>query len=114
MKPTARQVWRQLLDEAGEDEIQAVLSMTDEQVEAELAGHGFDVAKERAKGDKFLQDLASGALEEAMGLRDEKPPPPVAAIARPAPEPIGKTRRRPRTALVLLIAATAAAAAGGA
>jgi len=65
-KPTARQVWQQLLDEAGEEQIQAVLSLTPEQVDAELAGFGVDVSKERAKADQFLEDLASGALEARM------------------------------------------------
>lgn len=59
-RPTAAQVWRRLVDEAGEDEIEAVLSLSQEQVDAELAGAGFDLGAERAKADAFLEDLVSG------------------------------------------------------
>jgi hypothetical protein len=119
-KPTASQVWRQLVDEAGEDEIAAVLSMTQEQVDAELAGAGFDLAQERAKADRFLEDLASGALEaDAAKAEDARRalyavPSAVLAVAQLPPPERTERRRRPRTALVLLVAATAAAAAGGA
>lgn len=117
-KPTAAQVWRRLVDEAGEDQIAAVLSMSQEQVDAELAGAGFEIQNERAKADQFLEDLVSGALDESLGFRSETPDPErartsaVVAIARPQHKPEPWHRRRPRTALVLLIAATAAAAAG--
>jgi hypothetical protein len=99
-KPTASQVWQQLLDEAGEDEIASVLSLTPEQVEAELAGHGIDTAAERAKADRFLDDLTASAAS------------PLQAVLKPLPREITTPRRRPRTALVLLAAATTAAAAG--
>jgi hypothetical protein len=117
-RPTATQVWRRLVDEAGEDEIAAVLSMSQEQVDAELAGAGFDLGTERAKADAFLEELVSGALDGSLGFRSETPEvmqaptSAVVAIARPQPRPEPWHRRRPRTALVLLVAATAAAAAG--
>ncbi len=94
-KPTARQVWRQLVDEAGEDEIAAILSLTQEQVDAELAGvAGFDARKEQAAADAFLDDLASGALEAGMGLTaapahvpEEPPSSGVVAVAQPPEQP---------------------------
>jgi hypothetical protein len=123
-RPTARQVWRQLVDEAGEDEIAAILSLTQEQVDAELAGlPGFDAKKEQGAADRFLEDLASGALEASMGLgaaaptaTEEPPTSAVVAIAQPQQPPVlaRPPRRRPRTGMVLLFAAIAAAAAGGA
>ncbi|HEX8795118.1 MAG TPA: hypothetical protein VF765_29425 [Polyangiaceae bacterium] len=115
-KPTAREVWRQLVDEAGEDEIAAILSLTQDQVDAELAGvPGFDAKKEQAAADRFLEDLASGALEESMGLGSlEQPASAVVAIAQPQPRAVPERRRRPRTTMVLLFAAIAAAAAAGA
>src|SRR5271165_4122890 len=117
-KPTAAQVWRRLVDEAGEDQIAAVLSMSQEQVDAELAGAGFEVGAERAKADQFLEDFVSGALDESLGFRSEAadaeraPTSAVVAIAQPQHRHEPWRRRRPRTALVLLVAATAAAAAG--
>jgi hypothetical protein len=117
-KPTAAQVWRRLVDEAGEDQIAAVLSLTQEQVDAELAGAGFDLGTERAKADQFLEDLVSGALDESLGFHSEAPESEraptsaVVAIAQPQHRPEPPHRRRPRTTLVLLLAATAAAAAG--
>jgi hypothetical protein len=106
-KPTARQVWQQLLDEAGEDSIASVLAMTPEQVEAELAGLGTGAGEERAKADQFLEDLASGALETGSPARALRP------LEQQPPPKLSERRRRPRTALVLLAAATTAAAAGG-
>lgn len=103
-KPTPQQVWQQLLDEAGDDAIEAVLALTPEQVEAELAGAGFDVAEERAKAERFLEDLAAGGQTAAQAVE---------AVAPGPPAPLAARRRRPRTALVLLAAATTAAAAGG-
>jgi hypothetical protein len=103
-KPTPHQVWQQLLDEAGEDAIEAVLALTPEQVEAELAGAGLDVAEERGKAERFLEDLAAGGQTAAQAVE---------AVEPRLPLPLAARRRRPRTALVLLAAATAAAAAGG-
>ena len=118
-KPTAAQVWRQIVDEAGEDEIDAVLSLSQDQVDAELAGAGFDVKAEKAKAERFLEDLVSGALDESLGF-DAPPaaaaPAPASAtvtVARSPELPAPWHRRRPRTALALLTAATAAAAASG-
>jgi len=108
-RPTATQVWRRLVDEAGEDEIAAVLSLSQEQVDAELAGAGFDLQTERERADTFLEDLLSGALDESPSA---VPTSAVVAIARPQHRPEPWHRRRPRTALVLLVAATAAAAGG--
>ena len=71
-KPTATQVWRQLVDEAGEEQIAAVVGMTDEQVEAELVAEGADLEQERVNADRFLEDLASGALEARIGRNGEK------------------------------------------
>src|SRR3974390_1426267 len=109
-RPTAAQVWRQLVDEAGEDEITAGPGGSQEQVDAELAGAGLDLEAERAKADRFLEDLVRGVLDDGPG---PEPTSAVVAIAQPQQAPPRRwRRRRPRTALVLLLAATAAAAAG--
>lgn len=85
-KPTATQVWRRLVEEAGEDQIDAVLSMSQKQVDAELAIAGVDLGAERAKGETFLEDLVSGALDESLGLPpDGAPASGVVAIKRPKP-----------------------------
>jgi hypothetical protein len=115
-RPTAREVWRRLVDEAGEDQIAAVLSLTQEQVDAELSAvPGFDPKAEQLVADLFLEDLASGALEARMGLTpEEQPTSAVVAIAQPPARALADRQRRPRTAMVLLFAAVAAAAGGGA
>ncbi len=88
-RPTATQVWRRLVEEAGEDQIAAVLSMSQDQVDAELAGAGFDLGAERATADGFLEDLLSGALDESLGFptegraAEQAPTSAVVAIARP-------------------------------
>jgi hypothetical protein len=65
--PSAREVWRKLVAEAGEDEIELAASLPIEDVERELAAYGFDVAAERAKGEAFLAELAGEP--EASGQR---------------------------------------------
>ncbi len=54
------EVWRQLVDEAGEDEIERAASVSVAQAEQELTAAGFDVAAERAKAEALLRELESG------------------------------------------------------
>jgi hypothetical protein len=63
-------VWRQLLDEAGEDEVERAASVSVAQAEKELAEAGFDVAAERAKGAALIEDLEAGGH---AGERKEAP-----------------------------------------
>jgi hypothetical protein len=106
-KRKPQDLWKQLVDEASEEEIDRAASVSVEQAEAELAAAGFDVAAERAKAAAFLDALEHGAEEprepEVAGAEATAPgPPAVAAVAQVAP-PAG--RRRPRRAVVLLAAA---------
>ena len=55
--PTPEQLWEKLVQEAGEDEIEAACAESDEEVERYLAANGFDVEAERAKGEAFLAAL---------------------------------------------------------
>ena len=50
-------IWKQLVDEAGEDEIERAASVSVAQAGKELAAAGFDVRAERAKANAFLDDL---------------------------------------------------------
>jgi sirohydrochlorin ferrochelatase len=56
-KPDALEIWRQLVDEAGEDEIDRAASVTVAQAEKDLADAGFDVAAERARAAALLRKL---------------------------------------------------------
>jgi hypothetical protein len=107
--PSAREVWRKLVAEAGEEDIELVASLGVEDVERELAAYGFDVAAERGKGEAFLAELAGEP--EASGQR-----PVTAAHAvenvRAARRFDDERRRRPG-AMAFVIATVAAAAAGG-
>ena len=60
MKPkrTPKDIWQDLVDEAGEDAIERAASVSVEQAEKELAAAGFDVPAERAKASAFLDELA--------------------------------------------------------
>ena len=64
-KRTAAELWKQLLEEAGEDEVDRAASVSVEQAEKELAEAGFDVAAERAKAEAFLVELEGGAVDPA-------------------------------------------------
>jgi hypothetical protein len=54
------EVWQQLLDEAGEEEIERAASVTVAQAEKVLARAGFDVDAERAKAEGLLEWLDRG------------------------------------------------------
>jgi hypothetical protein len=56
-KRSAVEVWQQLVDEAGEDEIDRAASVTVAQAEKDLADAGFDVAAERARAAARLREL---------------------------------------------------------
>jgi hypothetical protein len=113
-KRSHREVWRQLVDEAGEEEIERAASVSVEQAEKELAAAGFDVAAERAAAEAFLDQLARGPVAEderdtASGTHARAPMGPVQAVEQqPAP-----LRRRPRP-IVMWLAAAAVAVGGGA
>jgi hypothetical protein len=60
-KPNKKsELWKELLAEAAEDEIERAASVSVEQAEKELAEAGFDVAAERAKAEAFLRELEGG------------------------------------------------------
>ena len=79
------EVWRQLVDEAGEDEIERAASVSVEQAEKELTAAGFDVAAERAKAEALLRELESGGR---IGRQNEK----AASIARAETTPSSRQR----------------------
>lgn len=56
-KPTPEELWRRLLQEAGEDEADRAAGVSVAQAEQELAEEGFDVAAERAKGEALVAAL---------------------------------------------------------
>jgi hypothetical protein len=56
-------LWKKLVAEAAEAEIDAAASVTVEQAEKDLAAWGFDVAAERAKAEAFLVQLEGRVSE---------------------------------------------------
>ena len=96
-----RDLWRELVDEAGEDEIDRAATVSVAQAEAELTAAGFDVAAERAKAGAF-----AGALGSGVSSSTAKETAPRAAE--------GTRRKGPRAAVVWLAAAATFAVAGGA
>jgi hypothetical protein len=59
-KVSPEELWRQLVEEAGEDEIERAASVGVAQAERELAEAGFDVAAERAKAEAIIASLRRG------------------------------------------------------
>jgi hypothetical protein len=53
-KASEQALWQELVDEAGEELIEAAAAVSVEQAEKELAEAGFDVAAERARAEAFL------------------------------------------------------------
>jgi hypothetical protein len=101
-------LWRELVDEAGEAEIDRAASVSVAEAEAELKAAGFDIAAERAKANAFV-DAPRG---EAASVTPKEATPPDPKAAPPDPETT--RRKRPRPVVVWLAAAAAVAAAGGA
>jgi hypothetical protein len=101
-KPSAREVWQGLVDEAGDELIAAAEQMSDEDVEKELADAGFDLDAEHAKADAFLD-----ALERGDPLPDEQPVSAIVAIPKDPAKvlPLPVRRKRPRVAVMALVAA---------
>jgi hypothetical protein len=54
-------LWNELVDEAGEEEIDRAVSVSVAEAEADLKAAGFDVAAERAKAGAFLDAMERGA-----------------------------------------------------
>ena len=106
-------LWREIVDEAGEDEIDRAASVSVVDAEAELKAAGFDVAAERAKASAFA-DAPRGEVPSAI-LREVPPAPEGAARAPETPrDPEVTRRKRPRPAVVWLAAAATLAVAGAA
>ena len=56
-------LWKQLVAEAAEAEIEEAANISVEQAEKDLAAWGFDVAAERAKAEAFLAGLEGRVSE---------------------------------------------------
>jgi hypothetical protein len=96
------ELWKQLVAEVGDEEVERAANVTVAEAEAELRAAGFDVAAERAKAEAFLDAL--DALPKAA-----------AAIARDAAPRSARRERRPGVpSTVLLIGTAVVAAAAGA
>ncbi len=113
MPRTAEQIWQQLVDESGEDEIERAASVSVAQAESELRLAGFDVRRERAEADSWLKELAREAALDAR--RDEAPDSeagePAAWVS--VPPPASRRSSSARWTLLVAAALAAAATAGG-
>ncbi len=94
-------LWTELVDEAGEGEIDRAASVSVAEAEADLKAAGFDVAAERAKAGAFLDAMAGAASSS----KSEEAAPRVAEASR---------RKGPRPAVLWLAAAATFVVAGGA
>jgi hypothetical protein len=82
---SAEELWRRVVEEAGEDEIERAASVSVAQAEKELAEAGFDVAAERARGEALLDELEGVSR-------------PASETSHPGPDPAA-TDLRSRAAL---------------
>ena len=93
-------LWKELVDEAGEGEIERATTVSVAQAEAELKAAGFDVAAERAKASAFLDALKSEASSTTAKGTEPRPTE-------------GTHRKGTRARVVWLAAAACLAAVGG-
>jgi hypothetical protein len=104
--------WEQLVEEAGDELVEAASRVSVAQAEKDLAEAGFDVAEERARAEAFLASLEGAVGEVAAPTKPE----PVQAVAQIAPararraDDAGRKKRVP----AVVWAVAAAVAAGGA
>jgi hypothetical protein len=114
-------LWKELVDEAAEAEIDRAASVSVEQAEAELAAAGFDVAAERARANAFLEALERGESTASAPAPGSAPAPAPASAPAPAPAPAPasasappKRRTRPRDVVFRVTEVALSAAAGAA
>ena len=62
---TPEETWAALEAAADEDEMERILALTDEEVDAELAAEGFDPAAERARGATLARELLADRERQA-------------------------------------------------
>lgn len=58
-KVTSAQLWKLVVDQWAEDQVEAASKVSVEQAEKELTEAGLDVADEQAKAEAFLAELES-------------------------------------------------------
>jgi hypothetical protein len=108
-------LWAELVDEAGEELVEAAASVSVEQAEAELRAAGFDVEAENARAEAFLAWLEGTGTASDAGLAAEADALIDRAAKAPAPGekvvPIAHARRK-RRPVGAWVAAAAAVAAG--
>jgi hypothetical protein len=88
-KPTAREVWEGIDDTSFRAEVDRIIEMSDDEVEAELIKDGFDPAKLRAGGQSTKQ--GQGAPEKQATERKPAPVRRLSFVARTAPWLIAAT-----------------------
>jgi hypothetical protein len=69
-------LWKELVDEAGDDEIDRAATVSVAQAEAELTAAGFDVAAERAKAGAFIEAPGSEVSSATSGETAPRAPAP--------------------------------------
>jgi hypothetical protein len=118
------EVWKSLVEEAEEDaEMERILALSPEEVEAELRAAGFDPEEERGKANEFVARIKAGEDPADIARHEDAavaPAPPLSAPAPPAapprapsrpPREPGEAARAVVTALVPRAVATLEAAA---
>jgi len=111
-KRTSRDLWKALLAEAGEDEVERAAKVTVAQAEAQIRKAGFDPNRERSKAVAWLDELEGKAARPAAREADEplSAGEPAAWVAGVRPSD-GRSSSAARWALLLAAALTAAAGA---
>jgi hypothetical protein len=96
------ELWKQLVAEVGDEEVERAASVTRAEAEAELRAAGFDVAAERARAEAFLDALANREATPRAAPREGRrglPPAVVlfgtAALAAAAGAALYATTHRP-------------------
>jgi hypothetical protein len=81
-KRDPKELWDELVEEAGEEEIEKAASMSVAQAEAELRAAGVDVDAERARARALIAELEGGAVDGAPEERPKEAAPRRGAMAR--------------------------------
>lgn len=114
MRPTPEQIWQQLVDESGEDEIERAARVSVAQAERELRLASLDVKKDRAEADAWLNELTGDGDRTARkdDAPDSEAGEPAAWVS--VPPPARRQASSARWTLLVAAALAAAATAGGA
>jgi hypothetical protein len=110
--PAPEDLWRRLVEEAGDDPVESAAAVSVSQAERELKAAGFDTKAERERASALIRELTGEGPSASVPSVPSQPASEPTAWVGPASQP-GRRSSTSRYALLLAAALAAVATAGG-